>query len=86
MKGGKITLLNPRPTNQQNVTLGKIWRVREDISRNSTREVGPEEPYVPVCPGCGHLIFDQGGTNMQWRKAISSIIGAGKTGQVYVKE
>ena len=30
----------------------------------------------------GHLIYDTGGKNTQWRKAISSISGAGKTGQL----
>ena len=31
----------------------------------------------------GHLIFDKGGKNIQW---CSSISGAGKTGQLHVKE
>ena len=34
----------------------------------------------------GHLIFDKGGKNIQWRKTISLISGAGKTGQPLVKE
>ena len=34
----------------------------------------------------GHLIFDKGGMNIQWRKTVSSISGAGKTGQLHVKE
>ena len=29
---------------------------------------------------------DKGGKNIQWSKAISSISGAGKTGQLHVKE
>ena len=33
-----------------------------------------------------HLIYDKGGKNIQWRKITSSISGAGKTGQLYVKE
>ena len=34
----------------------------------------------------GHLIFDKGGKNIQWRKIISLASGAGKTGQPLVKE
>ena len=34
----------------------------------------------------GHHIFDKGGKNIQWRKTASSISGAGKTGQLNVKE
>ena len=34
----------------------------------------------------GYLIFDKGGKNIQWGKEASSINGAGKTGQLYVKE
>ena len=35
----------------------------------------------------GHLIFGKGGKNIQWRKdTASSISGAGKTGQLHVKE
>ena len=34
----------------------------------------------------GHLIFDKGGKNIQRRKDSSSISGAGKTGQLHVKE
>ena len=34
----------------------------------------------------GQLIYDKEVKNIQWRKNISSICGAGKTGQLYVKE
>ena len=35
----------------------------------------------------GHLIFDKGGKNIQWRKKTTSLTsGAGKTGQPLVKE
>ena len=34
----------------------------------------------------GHLIFDKGGKNISGEKTASSISGAGKTGQLHVKE
>ena len=34
----------------------------------------------------GHLIYDKGGKDIQWRKTVSLISGAGKTGQLHVKE
>ena len=34
----------------------------------------------------GHLIFDKGGKNNNGEKTSSSISGAGKTGQLHVKE
>ena len=35
---------------------------------------------------CGYLIFDKEAKNVQWDKIVSSISGAGKTGQLHVKE
>ena len=34
----------------------------------------------------GHLIFEKGANDIQWRKTASSISSAGKTGQLHVKE
>ena len=32
------------------------------------------------------LIYEKGGKDIQWKKTVSSIRGAGKTGQLHVKE
>ena len=34
---------------------------------------------------CGYLIFDKEGKNIQWEKIVSSISGAGRTGQLHAK-
>ena len=34
----------------------------------------------------GYFIFDKGGKNIQWAERASSINGAGKSGQLHVKE
>ena len=34
----------------------------------------------------GQLIFDKGGNNIQWEKAVSSASGVGKVGQPHVNQ
>ena len=44
-----------------------------------------ESPEINSCT-YEYLIFEKGGKNIQWGKEGSSINGAGKSGQLHIKE
>ena len=54
-------------------------------NRNTNQWNKIESPEIRPCTN-GYLIFDKGGKNIQQEKTASSIHGAGKTGQLHVKE
>ena len=60
-----------------------VWYWHEN--RNIYKWNKIESPEIKPCTH-GYLIFDKGGKNRQWAKTASSINGAGKTGQLHVKE